>query len=79
MKDFLKKLYKPLAYLILSIYVWSIPIGDRQLFSYAHDFFVQNRVVSYIADTASSLFTTVKEKARDRVLESVSKEEKPKE
>lgn len=69
MKDLFKKLYKPLFYIILSVYVLSISINGRLLFDYAHEFFVENKVVSIVSDHGHSIYEQLTDKIRLSVLE----------
>ncbi len=77
MKDLIKKLLRPLLYLILSVYVLSIPIGNKTLFFYSHRFLVENQVVSMLEYHASVLYDQLSQKIRLALVETASPKDKP--
>lgn len=75
MKDFLKKLYRPMLYMILSVYVLSIPIYGSPLYTYARKVLVDNPLVSLFCEHTSALYTQLTEKFRLAILESAAPKE----
>lgn len=76
MKDFLKKISRPLLYLILSVYVLSIPIYGKTLYFYARSVLVENRVVSLILEHGSAVYNQLSERVRLALVETASPKEK---
>jgi hypothetical protein len=77
MKDLLKKALRPLWYLTLSVYILSIPIHAKPLYSYAREVLVENRLVSLICEHGSAIFNQVTERVRLALVETASPKEKP--
>ena len=74
MREQLKKITKPFFYVIFSVYVLSIPIKGKTLYSYARGVLVDNSIVSVLCEHGSAIYEQVSEKVRLALVRSASKD-----
>lgn len=76
MNDFLKWLGKVMLTGVIWVFLLSITVGGRSLFSYANDILVQNALVQYVDEELADLWSKVKKTARVTFSEMTKVEEK---
>jgi hypothetical protein len=76
MKEFFKKIYRPILFMIVSVFVLSIPIQDKALYFYARQIFVDNSLVTLFCDHTSALYNQLVDKVRLAIVEGAAPKQK---
>jgi len=78
MKDSSKKFFRSLIYLIISVYVLSIPYEGKTLYAHARKVLVDNDVVTLLGEHCADMYEQAREKVRIALLNNTNQKEKSK-